>query len=356
MDFIESCVEDAGITRVLLLCKSHLDIGFTDYSSVVRSQYLEQYIPRIIRMSHQAEEGGKENIVWCSGSYIAYEYWCSVKGSALQDFEEALRKGVIGYHALPFTSHSELYDASLFASLLKDCRELDEVSGRRTRAAKMTDVPGHCCGIVPVLAAGGVEFLHLGINPASYVPEIPQFFRWRVQGHELTVMFAGTDYSADATLPDGRTRLVFMHGGDNSAPPSFGLIRQYFRELRLRYPNAVVSMGSLEDLADLVLPYRESFPVIESEIGDSWIHGLATDCVKTSRFRELLRFRRSHDGKELPREFDRQLAMTGEHTWGMDIKTHLSDDEIWMRQDFDAARRTQANFVTVEKSWEEQRA
>lgn len=355
--FWDHCIVDTEITRVLVLCKSHLDIGFTGFARDVRTQYLEHYIPRVIRTARQLQrEGTGESLVWCAGSYIVHEYWRNARGAALAECEAALADGILAYHALPFTVHSEYYDAPLFASLLKDCRELDAVSGRRTRAAKMTDVPGHTCGLVPLLAAGGVEFLHWGINPASYAPVIPQCFRWRAGGSEIVAMYAGNGYGADVTLPDSRTRVVFMHGGDNASPPGIGIIRQVFRELRLQYPNATVAMGSLDDLADALLSVRASLPLVEAEIGDSWIHGVATDGVKTARFRELLRFRRRQQPGVLPREFDRMLALVGEHTWGMDIKTHLSDDVHWLRSDFDMARKVRPNYAKVEASWREQRA
>ncbi len=354
--FWDNCIADAGITRVLVLCKSHLDIGFTDFAGEVRAQYLTQYMPRVIRTARQLQrENTGENLVWCAGSYIVHEYWRQARGEALRECEAALADGILAYHALPFTVHSEFFDAPLFATLLRDSRELDTVCGRRTRAAKMTDVPGHSCGIVPLLAAGGVEFLHWGINPASYAPELPQLFRWRAGGAEIVAMYAGNGYSADTTLPDRKTRVVFLHGGDNASPPGIGAVRQAFRELRLQYPNAAVAMGSLDDLADAVLPFRASLPVVDAEIGDSWIHGIATDCVKSARFRELLRFRRALPSGEIPREFDRNLALAGEHTWGMDIKTHLADDTHWTRPEFDAARKRLPNFAQVEASWEEQR-
>ena len=50
------------------------------------------------------------------------------------------------------------------------------------------------------------------------------------------------------------------------------------------------------------------------------------------------------------------LALVGEHTWGMDIKTHLSDDVHWLRSDFDMARKVRPNYAKVEASWREQRA
>ncbi len=354
--FWRRCIADVKIRRILVLCKTHLDIGFTDFAGKVREQYLNNYIPEVIQTARQLEsEHTGENLVWNTGSYILYEYWRQTRGRARRECEAALADGILAYHALPFTVHSELFDSSLFAALLQDCRELDAAFGRRTLAAKMTDVPGHCRGIVPLLRGGGVQFLHFGINAASYAPELPQLFRWQVDGSEIVVMFAGNGYGTDMNLPDGMTRVVFLHGGDNKSPPGVGMVRQFFREMRLQYPNAAVSMVSLNDLADTILPFRDSLPVVKSEIGDSWIHGIASDYVKTARFRELLRFRKKLKPAEVPRSFDRNLALVGEHTWGLDIKSHLGDDVHWSREELDELRKTQPNFIKVEESWKEQR-
>ena len=58
---------------------------------------------------------------------------------------------------------------ALFRAGLSFSQELDRRFGVRTTAAKMTDVPGHTLGIVPLLAEAGVRFLHLGVNTASPV-------------------------------------------------------------------------------------------------------------------------------------------------------------------------------------------
>jgi len=67
----------------------------------------------------------------------------------------------------------------LFEFGLSLSQELDARFGRQTIAAKMTDVPGHTRGIVPLLAQAGVKFLHIGVNPASTVPGVPPLFRWQ---------------------------------------------------------------------------------------------------------------------------------------------------------------------------------
>ena len=40
--------------------------------------------------------------------------------------------------------------------------------------------------------------------------------------------------------------------------------------------------STLDDYARSVLKYRETLPVVEEEIGDTWIHGIASDPGKLS--------------------------------------------------------------------------
>src|SRR6185312_8238584 len=107
--------------------------------------------------------------------------------------ERAITDGDVAWHGLPFTTHSELMDPSLFRYGLSLSQRLDARFGKRTIAAKMTDVPGHTRGIVPLLAEAGVEFLHIGVNAASTPPDVPPVFVWRdpASGAEIVVMYQG---------------------------------------------------------------------------------------------------------------------------------------------------------------------
>ena len=43
------------IRKVLLIFKTHLDIGFTDYASCVREKYLQEYLPAAVRVTRENE-------------------------------------------------------------------------------------------------------------------------------------------------------------------------------------------------------------------------------------------------------------------------------------------------------------
>ena len=47
------------------------------------------------------------------------------------------------------------------------------------RDAKMSDVPSHSWVLPTLLKHAGVNFLHLGCNPASQSPQVPNYFGGR---------------------------------------------------------------------------------------------------------------------------------------------------------------------------------
>ena len=125
-------------------------------------------------------------------------------------------------------------------------------------------------------------------------------------------------------------------------------------------PNAVAQGSTFDEFVEQLNTVRSSLPVIESEIGDTWIYGgkayhqhhhqthrfltpnfdtasvvvlcaVASDPLKLAQFREVLRVRRAClDARSCSfsdaafREFDRLLTKVGEHTWGVDVKVQLS--------------------------------
>ena len=345
------------MTRTIhLVFKTHLDIGFTDHAARVRTQYHEQFIPQAIATGEHffAEDPERPSFIWTTGAWLIWDHLNSQSPHRVRRLERAIERGLITWHALPFTTHTELMSPAVFRAGLSYAEELDARFGRKTTAAKMTDVPGHTLGMVPLLAKAGVRFLHLGVNTASPVPEVPPIFRWRAPcGAEVVVMYqasyGATDFPAGPDIG-----LSFAHTNDNIGPQSVGQTVEALRALRHAEPNAGMVASTLDAFGEAMWQRRESFPVVTGEIGDSWIHGTASDPHKLARFRALQRL---HDGWA-PSEagFGRALTMVAEHTWGVDIKTYLRDETAWDRADFERARASDHRFGYTEESWAEQRA
>lgn len=351
---------DMSEKRVHLVFKTHLDIGFTDHAEKVRRQYHERFIPQAIETGAHfyAENPDEPKFIWTTGAWLIWDHLNSRSSAEVAALEQAIERGLIRWHGLPFTTHTELMSPDLFRAGLSYSQELDRRFGKTTIAAKMTDVPGHTLGMVPLLAEAGIRFLHLGVNTASPPPDVPDVFRWRApDGAEVVVMYQRS--YGETYFPEGFSDgLSFAHTNDNIGPQSVPQTAEALREIRNREPDAVIRAATLEDYGALLWEARERFPVLDVELGDSWIHGSATDPQKTARFLALQRLYDRFAGEGLNRSrlaFGRELAMVAEHTCGVDIKSYLRDDKAWSRLNFEAARKTDYRFAYAEQSWQEQR-
>lgn len=352
------------IDTIYLIFKTHLDVGFTDLAGQVVDRYLTQFIPQALDIAAELRErGGSERFVWTTGSWLIYEFLERAAAPERARMEQAIAAGDIAWHGLPCTTHSELMDPSLFNVGLDLAHELDQRYGKQTIAAKMTDVPGHTRGIVALLAQAGIKFLHIGVNPASTPPDVPPIFVWRdPKGAEVVVMYHKGTYGDLMVAPGMHDAIAFAHTGDNQGPQSADQIVEQFAVLRARFPGARIVASTLDAYALRLLEHKEQFPVVLGELGDTWIHGAGTDPYKVAAFRELCRLRRRwlEDGMAATHAaafatFSRRLLLIPEHTWGLDVKTHLADWAAYDAEQFRAARST-APFQKMEASWAEQRA
>ncbi|WP_193337276.1 DUF5054 domain-containing protein [Devosia beringensis] len=343
-----------------LVFKTHLDIGFTDHAARVRRQYHDQFIPQAIATGEHFfnENPDEPAFVWTTGAWLIWDHLNAADSAGVRRLERAIERGLIVWHGLPFTTHTELMTPALFRAGLSYAQELDQRFGRQTIAAKMTDVPGHSLGMVPLMAEAGLKFLHLGVNTASPVPDVPPVFRWQAPGGEEIVVIYQGSYGATDFPAGGDIGLSFAHTNDNIGPQSVGQTIEARRHLAHEHPDATIRASTLDAFGAAMWARRESFPVVDREIGDSWIHGAASDPHKLARFRALSRLydRFVPDLTPQRRAFGRGLTMVAEHTWGVDIKTYLRDDTAWDRDDFERVRATDYRFAYAEASWAEQRA
>lgn len=338
------------ISTVHVVFKTHLDLGFTDSAKRVTDRYVHEYLPRAIALSKELESrNGAARFIWTTGSWLIHEALRLGTAQEQVELEQAIKDGQVRWHALPMTTHTELMDVPLFEHGVAVGRALDARFGLRTTASKMTDVPGHTLGMVPHMAKAGLNYLHLGVNAASSVPDVPEFFVWRApDGSEIVVNYA-QDYGATdvglAVVPGGTHGLHLAHTGDNFGPPPADDVEDIFARLAAAYPGASIIASTLDAFAQEVLKVRDSLPVITQEIGDSWIHGIGSDPVQTAHLLELMRLRNAwvsagdlEVGSPEYNAFSDALLLVVEHTWGKDLKSYLPDYVNYTKADFTAAR------------------
>ena len=341
-----------------LIFKTHLDLGFTAHAGEVRRRYHDYFIPMALDTGEHflRENPANPAFVWTTGSWLIWDHLTTQPAVKVQRLERGIEAGIIAWHALPFTTHTELMSRQLLTEGIGIARELDARFGRETRAAKMTDVPGHTLGAVEVMAAEGIEFLHLGVNAACPVPEVPPVFRWRApSGAEVVVMYQNS--YGDVMVPEGMTDgIAFAHTMDNAGPQDVSRVVESHDLLAEAHPGMTIRAATLDEFWTALAPHRDHLPVIEQEIGDTWIHGTGSAPKRLSRF---LACQRQFDAMARGPErqaFGRTLLEVAEHTWGVDIKTYLRDEAAWDRADFEASRAADPRFAYVEAAWAEQDA
>ena len=367
---------------VHLVFKTHLDVGFTDLAKDAVRRYFDGYIPAAVDLAEALRHrGGTERFIWTTGSWLIFEYLEQASPAGRERMERAIRLGDIAWHGLPFTTHSEAMTPGLFTYGLSLSRTLDARYGRRTIAAKMTDVPGHTRAMIPLMVNAGLNCLHIGVNPASTAPDVPPAFTWRSpEGAEIIVLYSAGGYGTLHTI-DGLDDVLFIaHTNDNMGPPSVEDVLGVFDGVRQQFPGAKVKASTLDAFARRLETVKQTLPVVTSELGDTWIHGLGTDPKKVSQYRELLRLGDAWIEKGVAAEalqaFLGRLLLIAEHTWGMDVKTFLGDYVNYAPSDLATARKLERvdtnttpggcepyqvfqkpdnTYRRLESSWQEQR-
>lgn len=349
------------IKKVLLVAKCHLDVGFSLTQAKVIREYFDVYFPAAIKTAATLRQAGQDRYTWTTGSWLLYEYLEQASSSERRAMEEAIGAGDITWHALPFTWQSEMLDRSMIEGALAFSSTLDRRFGHRTIGAKMTDVPGHSRGIIAPLQNHGVRLLDIGVNLASTPPDVPDLFLWKnSDGESLAVLYHRHDYGGITEIPGTQTAVDVEVRGDNSGPHTPTEIAAIYAKLRARFPGAEIKASNLSEVAAAIDRVRDRLPIVTGEIGDTWIHGCASDPIKVARYREIARLRKAWLARDEFRMGDptdmallRRLLLAVEHTWGTNTEVYLDYDH-YRPQDL-AAVLDMPGYTVMETSWKEKR-
>ena len=351
---------DPSVKRVLAMFKCHFDAGFIDTQTAVVHRYMNEYFPHAIELTEKSRQPGANRYVWTTGSWLLYEYLEQASPADRARMEQAIAKGDIAWHALPFTWQTEMIDPSMISAGIGISKSLDRRFGRTTTGAKMTDVPGHTRGLIAPITAQGVKLLHIGVNGGSTTPDVPPVFVWKDLSGKSIVMMYHHDYGGITRIPGSDLAISINVRGDNSGPHPAEEVEDIYDDLHKQFPNAEIVATNMTEIANAVEPYRANFPVVTQEIGDTWIHGCSSDPLKVAHYREIARLRlawiaqgkiKSGDATDIA--LLRRVLMAAEHTWGTDTKTWLDFDHYTPH---DLALCIYAkNYTVAEFSWQEKR-
>ncbi|HPA17129.1 MAG TPA: hypothetical protein PLU30_05235 [Verrucomicrobiae bacterium] len=328
------------LESVVVVFKTHFDIGYTDMASNVVQRYRTTMIDDALKVVDESRPmPGDRQFAWTLPGWPLSKImgdWPGQVPERRDRVRRAFADGRFVVHALPFTMHTELLEAEDIVRGLGYASRLSrEVGSPLPRDAKMTDVPSHAWILPTVLRRAGVDFLHLGCNSGSRSPEIPSLFWWEgPDGSRLLTMYTAEGYGTGLVPPAGwphKTWLALIHTGDNHGPPKPEEVGRLFARAEKELPGVSVRIGRLSDFADAILAEKPELPVVRADMPDTWIHGPISDPAGAALARDV---RPKIAAAEI---LDAQLAawegrqpggipalaaaweqslLYGEHTWG----------------------------------------
>jgi len=329
------------LEQVIVVFKTHFDIGYTDLARNVVTRYRTSMIDKALAVCDDTKELPPEHrFVWTLPGWPMHQIlWPGQTPDRRQRLEEAIGSGRLVWHALPGSLHTESLELEDIVRGLRFSSGLSRTFGTSpARDAKMTDVPSHAWALPTILKHAGVDFLHLGCNSASASPEVPLLFWWEgPDGSRLLTMYEASGYGSRLQPPDGwphKTWLALIHTGDNHGPPAPGTVQKLLDQARKNLPRVKVSMGRLSDFGDAILAEDPELPVVRADMPDTWIHGIMSMPIETKIARNtrpkiaalemlntLLRCWGvdTESAKETVSSAHEGSLMYGEHTWGASV-------------------------------------
>jgi hypothetical protein len=383
------------LQEVVVVFKTHFDIGYTDMASNIVQKYRTTMIDNALAVVERNRGLPPEQQFtwtlpgWPLGKIL--EDWPGQTPERKARVEQAFQDGRFVVHALPFTTHTELLELEDLVRGLGHASGLARHAGLPLpRDAKMTDVPSHSWVLPTLLRHAGVDFLHLGCNAASSSPQVPRLFWWEgPDGSRLLTMYTAESYGTGLVPPKDwpyQTWLALIHTGDNHGPPTPDEVKRLLDQAEQKLPGVKVRIGRLSDFADAILAEARAdsalrtpnsalpaIPVVRGDMPDTWIHGpmsnpqgakLARNLRPAIATAESLNTMLGVWGVKAPdiagtvaKAYEQSL-LYGEHTWGgaQSWITGYGKATKWNYGAAWRAERAAGRFQKLEASWAEHTA
>ena len=267
------------VTDIVVVFKMHVDIGYTDWAEGVLQKYVDSMLDETLASIDETSSLPKpEQFVWTiPGWPLKYMLENCTKEKKIK-LEKAIKEGRIIPHALSVTFETE---ASDLENLVRGLAYTSAINANfnlpQARDAKLTDVPSHSRALPTVLTNAGIDFLHIGCNPGSTAPDVPNLFWWQGPDGSKLLTFYWAEYYGSGILPPKnwphKTWLAMIHTHENSGAPTPDEVAELLKTAKEEMPDVNVKIGRLSDFFDLLMKENPNLPVVTGDMPDTWIHG-----------------------------------------------------------------------------------
>jgi len=328
------------LTEVIVVSKTHFDIGFTDLATKVVDRYRTSMADRALTLVDESRGlPVDQQFSWTlAGWPMSQVLWPGQTPERRDRFLEAMRQGRMVPHALAFSTHTESLELEDLTRGFLYSVEMARLGGQPLpTAGKMSDVTAHTWALATILAHAGVKFFHIGPNSGCARPSVPLLYWWEGPDGSRVLTMCSAAYGSDLCPPPGwphQTWLCMWMTGDNHGPPNVQEVQSLFARAKKDLPGVRVRFGQMSDFADAILREHANLPVVRGETPDTWIHGIASMPIET----QLAHTTRPRIGAlesldtllgawgvcptsagEVVREAYENTLLVGEHTWGPDV-------------------------------------
>jgi len=371
-DAAKVAAPQARIEQVVIVYKTHFDIGYSALARDVVHRYRTEMVDRVLDAIEQNSRQPKdEQFVWTvSGWPMKQMLWEGQAPERRQKIEQALRDGNLVVHAFPFTMHTETAEMEDLVRGLNISSSIARQYGLPlSTSAKMSDVPGQSWFLPTLFAHAGIKFFHLGGPLVNRTFGLPPMFWWEGPDGSRLLTLYNNGYGTDPLPPKDwpyKNWIYINMTGDNAGPPSPDTVKHDIAFYRSRGIKA--KAGRMDDFAELILKEDlGKLPIVRSDLPDPWIYGPISDpagCRLAHNVRpsiaatdELTTLERCWgifrpDIRKIIADAYEQSLLFSEHTWGL-AGQHYIKQTFGKAWEDSLARGLPPQARVLEESWQE---
>jgi hypothetical protein len=361
------------VKEVIVVFKTHFDIGYTDWSDNVKYNYANSMITSALNTVEKSKGLPKDQqFKWTISGWPMREILSKAKPDVKGRVEQAIKDGNFLVHALPFSMETESSDLEPLVQSLGYASKISREAGLPLPIdAKESDVPSHSWIMPTMLNNAGVKFLHIGCNPASRSPEVPLLFWWEgPDKSKLMTFYFGEYYGTSPAPPKDwphKTWLAIIQTNDNSGAPTYEEFRESVRNIEKLNPGAKVRVGSMADFYNTIIKENPKLATVKGDMPDTWIHGymsmpkemkssraLSKSTLNLEAFSTLCSIWGRKPEEPIHTFVDQSLQdinLFDEHTWGLAM-SHGESGYWAYGQEFEKLR-AKGYYDAIEYSWKE---